>query len=154
MNTLSKLTKVKYRDGLWKRCVIEYWLWCDESTEEICKSLKITRPLLHQWHRWHMKTRELGQKELKPIPLSDGKDLSPALIAWQKQQLVKNKKLEEKLKADSENVVHLQQQIALLQGALKDEQLRSDALSTMIDIAEQEFKIEIKKKYGAKQSKH
>lgn len=40
MNTLSKLTKVKYRDGLWKRQVVEYWLWCDEGTEEICKKSK------------------------------------------------------------------------------------------------------------------
>jgi hypothetical protein len=154
MNTLSKLTKVKYRDGLWKRQVVEYLLWCDEGTEEICKSLKITRPLLNQWHRWHMKTRKVGQKETSPIYVSNSNDLSPALIAWQKRQLVKNKKLEEKLKADSENVVVLQQQIASLQASLKDEQLRSAALSTMIDIAEQEFKIEIKKKYGAKQSKH
>lgn len=154
MNTLSKLTKVKYRDGIWKRCVIEYWLWCDETTEEICKSLKITRPLLNQWHRWYFKTREKGQKSPKSTDKSNSVNLSPALIAWQKRQLVKNKNLEEKLKADSENVTLLQQQIASLQVSLKDEQLRSDALSTMIDIAEQEFKIDIKKKYGAKQSKH
>jgi hypothetical protein len=124
------------------------------ARKRFVKSLRITRPLLNQWHRWHMKTRKVGQKETAPIYVSNSNDLSPALIAWQKRQLVKNKKLEEKLKADSENVVVLQQQIASLQASLKDEQLRSAALSTMIDIAEQEFKIEIKKKYGAKQSKH
>ena len=89
MNTLSKLTKVKYRDGLWKRQVVEYLLWCDEGTEEICKSLKITRPLLNQWHRWHFKTRAGGYTSSSLV-------LSPTLIAWQNKQMIKNKKVEQR----------------------------------------------------------
>lgn len=153
MRKLDELTKVKYRDGTWKRCVIEYWLWCDESTEEICKILKINRPLLNQWHRWYFKTREKGQKQGNPINKLSSINLSPALIAWQKQQLVNNQKLEEKQKADSENVAYLKQQIESLKACLKEAHLRSEAMSTMIDIAEDVYKIEIRKKSGAKQSK-
>lgn len=57
MRRIEELALVKYRDGLWKRRVVEYWLWCDEPTAEVCKILKISRPLLQQWHRWHLRTR-------------------------------------------------------------------------------------------------
>jgi hypothetical protein len=39
-----------------------------------------------------------------------------------------------------------------LQAALTQEKLKTEAFSTMIDIAEDLYKIEIRKKYGAKQS--
>jgi hypothetical protein len=153
MNILEVLRKVKYRDGLWKRRVVEYWLWCDETTEEICKILKISRPLLNQWHRWHFKTRNKCHHKIKTSIKEASLELSPALILWQKRQQMKNQKLEEKQKADSENVALLQQQIESLKTALKAEQLRSEAMSTMIDIAEDVYKIEIRKKSGAKQLK-
>lgn len=66
---------------------------------------------------------------------------------------MKNKKVEQQLSAQSSDVSFLQKQIAALQASLKDEQLRSDAMSMMIDIAEKEYKIEIRKKSGAKQLK-
>jgi hypothetical protein len=153
MRKLDELTKVKYRDGTWKRCVIEYWLWCDERTDEICKILKISRPLLNQWHRWYFKTRNTCQSKIKTSNKEASFELSPALILWQKRQQMQNQKLEEKQKADSENVALLQQQIESLKTALKAEQLRSEAMSTMIDIAEDVYKIEIRKKSGAKQLK-
>ena len=153
MRRLDELAKVKYRDGYWKRRVVEYWIWCDETTDEVCKTLKISRPLLNQWHRWHFKTRNNGLRVPNKLIHTDSIELSPALILWQKRQQMQNQKLEEKLKADSENVVYLQQQIETLKAALKEEQLRSEAMSTMIDIAEDVFKIEIRKKSGAKQLK-
>jgi hypothetical protein len=153
MNKLEEISKVKYRDGLWKRQVVEYWLWCDEPTDEICKILKISRPLLHQWHRWHFKTRNICPQKIKASSKEEIFELSPALILWQKRQHMQNQKIEEKQKADSENVGYLQQQIESLKAALKDEQLRSEAMSTMIDIAEDAYKIEIRKKCGAKQLK-
>ena len=143
MRRIEKMGEVGYRDGKWKRQVVEYWLWCDEPTIEVCKILKISRPLLNQWHRWYFKTRNLPQK-------SSTHHLSPSLIAWQKKQLMKNKKLEQQLALDAQNVELLQKQIARLESALKDEQLRIEGYSTMIDIAEKEFKIEIRKKFGAK----
>jgi hypothetical protein len=146
MRRIEELAKVRYRDGKWKRKVVEHWMWCDESTGEICKVLKISRPLLNQWHRWHFRTRA-GSYKSPPLVLS------ASLMAWQKKQEMKNKKLEKQLASDAQNVELLQKQIAALQAAYEDEHLRSEAMSTMIDIAEKEFKIEIRKKSGAKQLK-
>lgn len=146
MRRIEELAKVRYRDGKWKRKVIENWLWCDESTVEICKILKISRPLLNQWHRWHFKTRDSSYKSPPLV-------LSPTLIAWQKKQMIKNKKVERRLSAEAQQVELLQKQILALQGSLKDAQLKSEAMSTMIDIAEKEYKIEIRKKSGANQLK-
>lgn len=50
-------------------------------------------------------------------------------------------------------VEELQVEIELLKRQLEYEKLRSEAFDTMIDIAEEEFKISIRKKPGAKQSK-
>lgn len=47
----------------------------------------------------------------------------------------------------------LKAQIRLLKQELTYEKLKSEALSEMIDIAEEELKISIRKKSGAKQSK-
>ena len=144
MRRIETIAKVKYRDGKWKRRVVEYWLWCDESTEAICKILKINRPLLMQWHKWHFRTRELS------LPVSS-EPVHPNIIKWQKRQAMKNKKVEKQIAADGQNVALLDKQIAALKAALSAEKLRAEAYSTMIDIAEQSYKIEIRKKYGAKQ---
>lgn len=103
MRRLDELAKVKYRDGYWKRRVVEYWIWCDETTDEVCKTLKISRPLLNQWHRWHFKTRNNGHRVPNKLIHTDSVELSPALILWQKRQQMQNQKLEEKLKSDSKN---------------------------------------------------
>lgn len=47
----------------------------------------------------------------------------------------------------------LEQEIERLKRQLEYEKLKSEAFDTMIKIAEQEFKIPIRKKHGAKQSK-
>lgn len=47
----------------------------------------------------------------------------------------------------------LEARVRKLESQLEDEKLRTLALSTMIDIAEKELKISIRKKSGAKQSK-
>lgn len=143
---LEELSKIKKRDGKWKRKVIAHWLWCDETTVEICKLLKITRPLLMQWHRWHFKTRHLMNK-------TPNWAAPPSIIAWQKKQEMKNKKVAQQIAVDSGNIEQLQKQIAALQAALAQEKLKVEAFSTMIDIAEEAYKIEIRKKSGAKQSR-
>lgn len=47
---------------------------------------------------------------------------------------------------------HLEKRIQALEKELEDERMRSICLDKMIDIAEQELKIDIRKKSGAKQS--
>lgn len=144
MRRIEELSKVVKRDGKWKRQVVEYWLWCDESTADICKSLKIERPLLSRWHRWHFRTRDIRYNVPKMV-------LHPNLIKWQKRQLMKNKAVEKQIEKDGQDVVLLSKQVADLKAVLAAEKLRAEAYSTMIDIAEESFKIEIRKKSGAKQ---
>lgn len=40
MKRIEELALVTYRDGNWKRRVVEYWLWCDESTGEVSRTTK------------------------------------------------------------------------------------------------------------------
>jgi len=54
----------------------------------------------------------------------------------------------EKQKSTSEEI--LEQKIKQLEEELKREQFRTTALNTMIDIAERELKVDIRKKSGAK----
>ena len=56
-------------------------------------------------------------------------------------------------KSPEEEFEHLQlkNRIADLEKQLKDAELKAIAFSTMVDIAEKEFKISIRKKYNTKQ---
>ncbi len=47
----------------------------------------------------------------------------------------------------------LEKRVKLLEQALSDAQLKNEVLETMIELAEETFKIDIRKKSGAKQSK-
>ena len=64
---------------------------------------------------------------------------------------MKRKKTTDKATANTDEVELLKKEIAILQGQLKYQQMRADAFDTMINIAEKRFKIEIRKKSGAKQ---
>lgn len=52
----------------------------------------------------------------------------------------------------NESTKALQQKIALLEKQLQFEKLRADALDTMINVAEQQLNIQIRKKSGTQQS--
>jgi transposase-like protein len=56
-----------------------------------------------------------------------------------------------KLSSQEQSVEALQQKIAALEKQLEWEKLRSEALDTMIDIAEKDLNIPIRKKPGAQQ---
>jgi len=51
-------------------------------------------------------------------------------------------------------IARLREKVKQLEDQLEYEKLRSEAYETMIRIAEQEFKLPIKKKFGAKQSRN
>jgi len=52
------------------------------------------------------------------------------------------------------SVEQLKQQLAAAQAQLAQEKLKNTALETMISVAEKQLKIEIRKKYGSKQSRN
>jgi transposase-like protein len=57
------------------------------------------------------------------------------------------------IKSESEETARLQEQLRLLKNELEYERLRSTSYLEMIKIAEEDLKISIRKKSGAKQSK-
>jgi hypothetical protein len=144
MKRIEKLALVIYRDGSWKRRVVEYSLWCDETTMEICKLLKISRPLLNQWHRWHFRTHPFRYQ--KPIEV-----LSSPVSYPQKHLKMAVKPTKLKVVTEAERVALLEKEITALEGALSEVRLRAEAMSLMIDLAEKAYKIKIRKKSGAKQ---
>ena len=146
MRRIEELALVKYRDGLWKRRVVEYWLWCDEPTAEVCKILKISRPLLQQWHRWHLRTRFLNYERRGDVSKTMNQKS-------QTKSIMKGKAKAENLIVSSDKEALLEQEIVRLKGALSDAVLGAEAMSRMIDIAEKAYKIEIRKKSGVKQLK-
>ena len=65
---------------------------------------------------------------------------------------MKNKKTDEKTTESFENL-QLKKRIEELEAQLKDAEMKAIAFSTMVDIAEKEFNIPIRKKYNTKPSK-
>jgi hypothetical protein len=97
------------------------------TEEQACSKFRITLKLLHLWQRWY-----------------DRYFVQP----YQNPQSMGRKKL-----SDKEKIKKLEQQLKDTHQQLKYERLKSEAFETMIGIAEEEFKIKIEKKRGAKQSK-
>ncbi len=60
---------------------------------------------------------------------------------------------DKKASTDASSQLSTQEQLKQLKRQLELSQLKVEALETMIDLAEKEFQIEIRKKSGAKQSK-
>lgn len=66
--------------------------------------------------------------------------------------VTKKKKTEHALSEDFETL-QLKKRVAELEDQLKDAEMKAIAFSTMVDIAEKEFNIPIRKKYNTKPSK-
>jgi hypothetical protein len=94
------------------------------SIRQSSRQYQITGSILQHWNRWYFKTRLL--KYLSPNKLVD---MNPAEDAHQ-----------------------LRQRLKAVQDELEQLQLKNKALGTMISVAEKEFKIDIRKKSGSKQS--
>ena len=75
-----------------------------------------------------------------------------AILNWMRSFGISSLKTVEQLKA-SKKEEHVDARIKELEEALKASELKAEAYSKMIDIAEQEFKIKIRKKSDTKQSK-
>lgn len=102
------------------------------SEKEACQKFKITLKLLHEWQR-------CGSP-----PGYDEHFIQP----HQNTNAMAKKKL-----SDKEKIKQLEQRLKDAERQAKYEKLKREGYETMIDIAEEEFNIKIKKKPGAKQSK-
>ncbi|WP_146899706.1 hypothetical protein [Adhaeribacter aerolatus] len=87
------------------------------------KQYQVSVSILQDWSRWYYKTRLL--KYFRP---------NPSLLM-------------------EPTIDQLKQQLAAAQAQLAQEKLKTTALETMISVAEKQLNIEIRKKYGSKQSR-
>ncbi|WPP50923.1 DUF1153 domain-containing protein [Catalinimonas niigatensis] len=97
------------------------------TEDQACQKFKISLKLLHEWQRWY--DRYFVQPYQNPTAMA-------------------RKKL-----SDKEKIKLLESQLKESQQQAKYEKLKREAYETMINIAEEEFNIQIEKKRGARQSK-
>lgn len=115
-----------YSDELKLEAVQEY-LYTDISLEELKKKYSFTGE--GNIYRW-MRKFGLSRSPIEPIRIH-------TIMKKEVEKTAKEKELESKIKQ--------------LEKDLDYEKLRTHALDTMINIAEKELKITIRKKHGAKQ---
>ena len=91
-----------------------------------------------------------------------GKSVVKEFVKWYRRKLSEEPNLEDQLKEEAlmkgskeENLSasELQARVKELEQQLKRSELKTELLETMIDIAEEQFNVEIRKKSGTNQSK-
>lgn len=98
------------------------------DASEIKRCLKISGTKLRQWNRWYFRHRLDRYLNPKPKPM--------------------------KTTSQSEYVRELERRLIAAEKEAKQLRLRIEAYETAIDIAENEFKIPILKKFATKRSKN
>jgi transposase-like protein len=119
-----------------RRMVAKAYYTSNKSIVQIGKEFKVNRGTVFHWVK-HYKSEFQPEDKLQREILTFGSVIN-------KEVPMKKKTL---------NPEQMEQRILELEAQLKQEQMRSIVLSQMIDTAEQELKVPIRKKSGAKQSK-
>ena len=127
--TVSKLpsSPQKYKTALFRRRVIERLRLEMVSEHQVLTQLGISRTLLHQWNRTYQRYQRVWWFKPARFPRFTMKQ------------------------PDLNDIQVVRQQLADTEAALQKERLKSEALETVIRLAEQEFKIPIRKKSGSRQ---
>lgn len=116
--------KKKCKPGVFRRHVVELYRLGLVSESQILTELKISRSLLKNWNRFYQRYRlNRFYPPIKPIPT---------------------------MKNPTDEIALLREQLAQTEKLLQQEKLKREALDMMINIAEKEFKIPIRKKSGPK----
>lgn len=125
-NKLAR-SQQKYKTALFRRRIIERLRLQIVTEQQVLTELGISRTLLHQWNRTYQRYQ---------------------LVWWFKParfpRFVMKKPITDEVQA-------LKQKLADTEAALKQERLKNQALTTVIELAEQQFKLPIRKKSGSKQ---
>jgi transposase-like protein len=119
-----------------QQCITEY-LTQGTGYRKLASKYGVSRSTICKWVQIHQ-----GIHNLQPSKKQQKYYLSAM-----------NSKPEKEPVQDSEKQQALQQKIALLEKQLAWEKLRADALDTMINIAEKQLEIDIRKKSGTQQSR-
>ncbi len=121
-----------------QHAIIQDYLISGKSKDEIWRQYtgKADHGCLIRW------MRNLGY-------LTSGQQLMPKLAS--NGYVMPKKKDDSKMSQEQIEQLQLKKRIAELEKQLKDAELKAIAFSTMVDIAEKEFKIPIRKKFNTKQ---
>ena len=121
-----------------QHAIIQEYLKSGKSKDEIWRQYtgKADHGCLIRW------MRNLGY-------LTSGQQLMPKLAS--NGYVMPKKKDDSKMSQEQIEQLQLKKRIAELEKQLKDAELKAIAFSTMVDIAEKEFKIPIRKKFNTKQ---
>ena len=122
---LSKSSKKSY-SPFEKRKIVEEIRSGFYSIDQAREKYILPKRKLRNWNRWYFKIRLLPHFKAKPLPT---------------------------MKKANQQVEELKKQLLEAQTLNKKLQLKNTALETMIDIAEKQLDIDIRKKSGSKQFK-
>ena len=117
---------VKYKTALFRRQIIERLRLQMLTERQVLTQLGISRTLLYQWNRTYQRYQYVWWHKPARFP-----------------RFVMKKPLVDPVQA-------LQQRLADTEALLQQERLKNQALQTVIELAEKEFKIPIRKKSGSK----
>lgn len=118
------------------RMVAKAYYTSDKSMAKIGKEFKVNSSTVYQWALRHKKEFS-GEVSIR-------QEISTFKSVINVEPEMKKPKLSPE---------QMEQRILELEAQLKQEQMRSTVLDKMIDLAESDLKISIRKKSGAKQSK-
>ena len=118
-----------------KTQIITEYLTSGTGFRSLAKKYGISRTTLCKWVAVHQGIHNLPPTEKQQIYSTSSMNSAPKKSASQ----------------DEQSVEALRQEIAALEKQLEWEKLRAEALNTMIDIAEKDLNIQIRKKPGAQQ---
>ena len=120
---------------------------------------KLKRPVPIELKRSVVRAVQTGRLSIKEAMRTYGIKTEKTIKAWREQFEQENDELApandremKKKKPDHNNSIDSNNDIKALQKALEEAQLKVAALNTLIDVAEEQLKINIRKKPGAKQS--
>lgn len=111
------------------------------SYEKIGKTLGISEATAYRYVTTFVGKKRANQ--IKEVGMDKRNKVYKKVAEMQSSQLLSA--------SDTKEEETLSERVARLERELEDAKLRADAYSTMIDIAEEKFSIQIRKKAGAKQ---
>ncbi|HET6243103.1 MAG TPA: hypothetical protein VFF35_01120 [Bacteroidia bacterium] len=130
-------------------------LFSESEKHEIIKELfanQLTKQEI--WEKYTGEKQEHGQllRRMKKLGYNTKIKTGKPNFVLNQYRMAKEKKAEKPMRPEDELFENLQlkKRVAELEKQLKESELKAIAFSTMVDIAEKEFKIPIRKKYNTK----
>jgi hypothetical protein len=107
------------------------------------------------WQKYTGRTREHGNllRWMRQLGYSDSNMVEKPTFVSRNDQMKKKKDDSSRQSSESFDILQLRKRIEELENQLKDAEMKAVSYSTMIDIAEKEFNIPIRKKSDTKPSK-